>query len=496
MRFRNALWTAGVAVAVAFISGCGSTETGIPTSPFSGSTTVTLLASSTANDRLARFNATLNSLTLTSQSGATVSLLPTPLYLEFMHVNGTPELLATVSIPQGVYVSATASLGPTTFTCQTVGPNGSPATSVFGTGATVPSSDVTVSLPTPITITGTSMDLSLDMLVSKSASFPASCYVTDVEPFTLTPTLAVTPMEIAAQPTNSSNGKLYGLEGVVASSDSTGISVTSADGSNYGGTDPSDSFDPANGPTWNIIFSANTVFQGIAGASRLTAGMPVDIDATLQADGSLLASRVAVYDTQTANTSLWIGPIVAVKNNEPVVLYTMAREQTGPVLTGGSAPVDFDNSVFGISGQLTNLASLPFPAIFTSANMVPGQNAAYTFHYSIYPDDDSGPAPSSITLLPQTIDGTVSAVSTSGGFTTYTVTLAPYDLFPALAAQSGQTSPLASPGTVVIYVDGNTQLLNSMPLAVGGVFRFNGLVFDDHGTLRMDCGQITDGVAM
>jgi hypothetical protein len=25
--------------------------------------------------------------------------------------------------------------------------------------------------------------------------------------------------------------------------------------------------------------------------------------------------------------------------------------------------------------------------------------------------------------------------------------------------------------------------------------RFNGLVFNDNGTLRMDCGQINDGVA-
>jgi hypothetical protein len=30
---------------------------------------------------------------------------------------------------------------------------------------------------------------------------------------------------------------------------------------------------------------------------------------------------------------------------------------------------------------------------------------------------------------------------------------------------------------------------------VGGVLRFNGAVFNDQGTLRMDCLQITDGVA-
>jgi len=37
--------------------------------------------------------------------------------------------------------------------------------------------------------------------------------------------------------------------------------------------------------------------------------------------------------------------------------------------------------------------------------------------------------------------------------------------------------------------------LNSLPLGVNSVMRFNGLVFNDGGSLRMDCGQINDGVA-
>jgi hypothetical protein len=31
-------------------------------------------------------------------------------------------------------------------------------------------------------------------------------------------------------------------------------------------------------------------------------------------------------------------------------------------------------------------------------------------------------------------------------------------------------------------------------LASGGTFRFYGLVFNDNGTLRMDCAQVNDGV--
>jgi hypothetical protein len=99
------------------------------------------------------------------------------------------------------------------------------------------------------------------------------------------------------------------------------------------------------------------------------------------------------------------------------------------------------------------------------------------------------------TLVPQTINGMVSAISTSGSLTTYTVTLAPYDLFPDFAVQPGQTALLSIPNTVMVYADSNTQLLNSKPIAVGSLIRFNGLVFNDNWTLRMDCAQINDGVA-
>lgn len=64
-------------------------------------------------------------------------------------------------------------------------------------------------------------------------------------------------------------------------------------------------------------------------------------------------------------------------------------------------------------------------------------------------------------------------------------------LFLAMA----QTSLLTAPSEVVVYSDSNTQLLNTDPVAVGSVMRFYGLVFNDNGTLRMDCAQINDGVA-
>jgi hypothetical protein len=215
------------------------------------------------------------------------------------------------------------------------------------------------------------------------------------------------------------------------------------------------------------------------------------MDAVLQPDGSLLAKRVAVYDTDPSDLTMEIGPLgynagISIFNGLPV-------QVLGP-LNANVYPFNFGETAFQISGQFSNLQSLPFPASFGPSGVVPGQNVlAGTHSTEIEPAPIYLPA-SAIVLLPQTLNGTVSAIGSDAGFTTYAVTLAPYDLFPALAAQPGQTTLLTNPNTVVVYADSNTQMLNTNPLAVGGVARFYGLVFNDNGALRMDCAQINDGV--
>ena len=94
--------------------------------------------------------------------------------------------------------------------------------------------------------------------------------------------------------------------------------------------------------------------------------------------------------------------------------------------------------------------------------------------------------------MPQTINGTVEAVGTAGAFTTYTVELAPYDLFPqfAVQAESRRADESADGGGVRGH---DTQVVTAP--SAGSVVRFTGVIFDDNGTLRMDCTQVLAGVA-
>lgn len=469
-----------ITLATAFTAGCGGSAGGGSGRTLNGNTNVVVLVSSTANDELAAFQLTVESLTLTSQSGEQVSVLSSPVGDEFIHLNGRVEPLATVSIPQGIYVSATATYSSSYPFCAGQAPGENFQDQLTG------GPSATVNLPSPITVTGTAMGLVLNLQV---ASYPGAC-PTPAQYVLAPPVTAafnLIPMTFAAKPTNSSNGMALGLEGSISSVDANGAGLIVNALAN--------SAEVPSPPSWHAILSSTTVFQGVTGASQLAAGLPVDMDLAIQPDGSLLATRVAVISSDTTTLTLLAGYPLDVASSVPVTsIFGTAQEGYLHAGEFGPGPVNFGNATFQISGEFTNLASLPFTADFNAANMVTGQNLTLTTQATSFAGGPAYTPITTMTLMPQTINGTVSAVSTSGGFTSYTVTLASYDLFPQFAVQPAQTTLLTNPDTVVVYADSNTQMLNSGSVSVGGVFRFYGLVLNDNGTLRMDCAQVNNGV--
>lgn len=497
--------TLAVSLGLILCAGCG--ETGTTGGPRTGGdTTVTLLVSSTANDQVSQFALFLNSLTLISDSGSTVSLLPSPQQVEFIHLNGLAEPLVTVSVPQGVYASALATVGHAQFVCVAYNPSISEGLeeNSFTYGYT-PNSQVTVSMPAGLTIAGSSMGLLLNLEVPRSESMVSdSCSAASAGSgvtFSITPTFYLTGFAISARPTSPGTGKLTALHGAVASlgTGSTTFTVAAADGPATETLNPSGTQITSTGVLWNVRVTDATNYQGISGVADLTVGTAVELDGTLQPDGSVLATRVEVEDADAAGLSALNGPLVESVSWTPV-LVQLSQQWSGPLAEVAGVPYyagnfwgfGYDSAVFQTSGQFGNLQNLPFPAIFSAGTAVAGQSVSLTSHAASM--SDLTPA-TTIALTPQTIDGTVSAIAQEGEFTVYTVTLAPYDLFPTLAfSDSYQISPLTSPDTVFVYADSSTQMLNTESAAIGGVLRFTGLVFNDNGTLRMDCSQVTDGV--
>ena len=435
--------TLSVLLCAALCNGCANA----PASGGSGGgrTAVTVFATSTANSQLSGFSITLQNLTLTSQSGKTVSLLTTPQSDEFIHLNGNVEPLVNVSVPQDVYASATATFGSAYPVC--VGQNFTDE-ALNGPGT----QSVKINLPEPITVTGAVMGLALDLQVSASAPFSGGCSSRLTNSVPVAPVFNLTPVTIAAQPTNSANGKAVGVEGLIGSIETGGAGMS---------VNALNSINAPYPPSWQVSLNSSTVFQGVSGPSQLAAGMAVDMDLVVQADGSLLATRVAAPDTNAASVSVANGPPIQVSPSNQQI-YAFEVEQGGDALAEMDNVFGYANATFQVSSQFTNLQNLPFTPTFGAANMVTGQNIFFSTHAQIVNGFPPLPTPvTTMTLMPQTINGTVSAISSAGGFTTYTVTLAAYDLFPILAAQPGPASPLTNPGSVVVYADSNTQTLSN-----------------------------------
>jgi hypothetical protein len=481
-------WLSVLAMAIfgASLVGCGSgTSTG-GTPPAAKTTQVVVLLASTANDQLVAYNALIASIALVDKTGKSVPLFTNAVSFgplgEWMHLNGVSEPLPTVTVPQGTYTSAVVMVDGCGFSNMTFVPPGGATPGFFtssnaegtcseGTGLT------TVNLPSPIIVTGSVMGLSLNLQVSKSFTVDATA---DPETYTIDPVFTLTPVSIAAQPTDETNGKVTVINAEVSSVGASSNIVMAQTGNT--------------GATLAIATNTTTVFQGISGFSALAPNLLFSFDAAIQSDGSLLATRIEVDDpTAVAGVAgAFTFPVVA-----PGVFATINLEQNGCVIF--EAPfcdaVFFQSgTVFQVSGEFTNVTNLPFPATFTTANFLQGQNVLITSNG--IPDQQSIETATTITLLPQTLNGMVTAIGNDGGFTVYTVTLAPYALIPVLQNYTDDMPPphLTNPSTILVYADTNTHMLNSATVAAGSLIRFRGLIFFDSGTMRMDASEIYDGV--
>lgn len=208
-RASKSLLAISVTMLAAFAIGCGMNMSSIPPTP--QNTSVTVMVSSTANDQLSQMNVTFNSLTLTSQSGKTVSVFTTPQQAEFIHLNGTTEPLLTVSVPQDTYTAASAMVPSAQVTCVMLQPNGGLLTDEFQSNL---APVATLSLPAPIRVTGTAMGLLLNLQVSQSV-MPANCPLTSANP-PVNAAFTVTPVTLTSSPTNLQNGKMSSLVGQIS----------------------------------------------------------------------------------------------------------------------------------------------------------------------------------------------------------------------------------------------------------------------------------------
>lgn len=480
---RIGLGLAAILLASAAASfGCGgSSPRAYPKAVYLGTTHAVLLASTVGGNEPVTLDLGITSLMLKNQDGKTVTVFNGPncasnfaacLGAEFMHVNGRVSApLLTAEIPDGIYTSATVSVGE-------CGADLVGATSSFfgfcnlatGSGA------ATVSLPTPLSILGPDLALNLQLDLDPSIQTMAGCFTASSSAsscdFTLVPAFTLTTIPIAQPPTSIQNGLITGINGQIETIASGGLQLLTGEGAKL-----------------TLATNSDTQIQGLAALADLAPNMYVQADAALQPDGSLLATRIEVDDPKSL---YWTTGTLVTGLDALSPQFEMYDAQTmgAPLLHGIGGYSITAGTAFKTDAAFSNLSSLPFPAIFNAQTMVGGQSVSLFYSQLQGPSNYSSyPPVTTITLQPQAFSGTVSAVSQTGPFTVYETTLAADSLFSAIQPITGPWLHPADPSVIYAYA-GPSTLAPPNALAVGTTAVFRGLIFDDNGTLRMDCERV------
>lgn len=452
------LFATVIAALALLMAGCGSNaSTSNSTSTATGPTMTTtrVMLGDGPSDSIASFEITINSIALNSSSGQ-VTVLSKPQRLEVSRLSEDMEPLMVLNIPAGTYTSAVVNVSNPEVTVI------DPVTKKpVELAVALSSAAVTVTFSSPITISGsaTSLNFDLDLLNSVTVSGGSA---------TVAPVFTVTQVQIKAGDTEKEeDGAIDEFTGMV-----TAISGTTFTVQNHAGMSL----------TFNT--DANTKFDDISGFTALKVGMLVEVKASTQADGSLLASAIeAKVETGDMEEQMELEGLVTQTTGSPVTTFQLLTRQAAvsagtPPAVGQGITVNVTSStIFRIPKRGFDLTNLPFTPTFDVSHLTAGQSVEV---------DSPTPATTSVNagrvaLHAQTVKGTVSNLTSTGsGSSTFTLTVPADSVFATL---TGST-------TLTVFKQPGTDLRNGITINNGDTVRARGLLFFDGGVFKLVARRI------
>lgn len=449
------------------LSACGgagtAATTGTNPTPMPVTTTpVQVNIGDSPADWMLAFSMNINSMTLTGSNGnATVVSTSTP--MEMMHLMGTMQPLAMVNAPQGTYTGATVTIGAATVTY--MDPTTKTVTQQTMQGPMTGS--VTFSTPISVGSAPMAMGFDLDLASSVTQSSNGSLMMNPVFHVTSGAQGSGNPMDY----TDGGIGEMMGsISGVSGSS----FTMTSMQA--FG----------------NFTFATNssTVFEGTT-MGTMGSGMLVMVDATLQSDGSLLATRV---QSMIGSGGMMGGGIVTAETGQPPTSLTLVMQNgvgSGMMTSFLAEGVTVNlatSTTYEMNGDNIDMSGLPFTPVFDGSHIFVGQ--------SVMPISTGGMmsgsggmgggmmggtsmagslTASELMLMPQGVTGTASTALTSGSATSFTMTMSSDSAFTTL---TGATS-------VMVFQQKGTIMEGGTTIASGASMHAFGLLFYDGGQWKM-----------
>ena len=240
----------------------------------------------------------------------------------------------------------------------------------------------------------------------------------------------------------------------------------------------------------NFTFATNssTVFDGISmSMSSMSNGMLAIVDATMQSDGSMLATKV---QSMVASGGAMGGGIITAMTGQPPTQLTMVMQNgagTGTMASDFTAGVTVDmngSTTYQIDEDDMDMSGLPFTPLFDAGHVYVGQ--------SVMPISSGGMmsgsggmmgggsmggtmTASSLELEPQGLSGTIATSISSGAATSFMLTLPSDSAFTTMTGATG----------VTVFQQTGTTVAGTSPIASGSTVHVFGLLFFDGGKWKM-----------
>lgn len=452
------LLSIGLVAFFGLFTACGGSDSTTPT-PVAQATAVQINLGDAPADWVLSFSTTITAMTLHSSDGS-VNAVSTATPIELAQHMGTLVPVALTLANQGNYTSATVSFGDVKVTY--IDPNTKAVMQKTIAGpftANVPFSSAVALGTTPLAF---NFDLDLDHSLSTDNSGN----------FAFSPTFH---FSFGAQGSGTGSGSggngmgspIFGgmqhMFGVVSSVGNGYMVMTSLQAMN----------------SFTVQTNSQTQFRGLATSlTQLTAGMGVWVNAVMQADGTLLATRI---NAMMRSGGIMGGGIITAIVGSPatqitIVMQNGAGASINPSYLSETLTVNLTSeTTYSIDDDRVDLSNVGFTPAFDASNIYLGQ--------SVLPVDDSGNivsgdttsagtiTASSISLQERGFRGTTDTNLTPATAATFTLTLSPDCAFTSL---TGATS-------ITVYQTTSTNLQYQTAIPAGSTVRVHGLLFQNAG---------------
>lgn len=442
--------------------GSGSTSgSGSNPSP-TAKTPVQVNMGDSPSDWMLAFSMNITSMSLTGSNGS-VSVVSSSTPMEMTHLMGTMQPLAMLSAPQGTYSGASITIGSATVMYM------DPTTKAAVQATISGPMTANVSFSSPITVGSTPMAMGFDLDLANSVTGSAGGNLS------MNPVFHVT-SGMQGSALDPSDGGIQQMMGSVSSVSGSSFSMTSMQAAQ----------------TFSFTTNSSTVFDGTS-MSGMSSGMLAIVDATMQADGSLLATKV---QSMMGSGGAMGGGIVTAVTGQPATQLTMVMQNgagTGMMASDFAAGVTIDmngSTAYQIDEDNMDMSGLPFTPMFDTSHIYAGQSVMPISSGGMMSGSGGGMmgggsmagtmTASNLELEPQGLSGTVATAISSSSSTSFMLTL-PSDS--AFTTMTGATS-------VTVYQQTGTTIAGASPIASGSTVHAFGLLFFDGGKWKMVASRI------